>query len=437
MKKLLLIALTLLLCLLLTACAAEEKDHPCVFIETEGGVPILSREEYVPATVTVSGCPEAYALTAQAGVRVRGNSSAEQGDEKPYRIKFEKKQNMLGLHGGNKYKSWVLLRTHWHLASDCLGFRLGEAVFGGQYYVSDCAFVNLYVNGESRGVYLLCEQNQAAKERVWVEEPKEGDTRTAVGYLVEMDNYPDDDPRFWIPPMGQVTDIAGNTRMIHDRHYSIKSDTWSREQETFIADHVKGCFRILYAAAADGVPMMLNGAGQPVPAGGVYATPFEAVDAVLDLNSLANMIILEELTQNYDVGMGSHFMAVDFSPESRYPKLTFLAPWDFSWGFSEPADGGYYACTFQKLQEMDYLDRSNPWYVLAMKIDGFPQLVRKKWRALADSGVLEATVARVEADCDAMRHDLGPDAWKADNGRKLCDYVRQRIVWLNAQWGAD
>lgn len=434
MKKLLLTALLVLLCLLMAACVAEGKEQPCIDIRTEGGVPILSREAYVPAIVTVSGCPEAFALTAPAGVRVRGNSSAEQGDEKPYRIKFEQKQNLLGLHGGNKYKSWVLLRSHWHMASDCLGFRLGAAIFNGQYYVSDCVYVNLSINGEPRGVYLLCEQNQAARERVWVEEPKEGNTAPAVGYLVEMDNYPDDDPRFQVPAMDPVTDIAGTTRPIPERTYSIKSDTWSPEQEAFIAGHVRGCFRILYAAAEQGVPLMLDDSGQPVPADGVYATPFEAVDAVLDLNSLANMIILEELTQNYDVGMGSHFLAVDFSPGSRYPRLTFLAPWDFSWGFSEPPEGGFYACTFQRLQEMDHLDRSNPWYVLAMKIDGFPQLVRRKWQALARSGVLEAAIARVEADCEAMRHDLGREAWKVDNGKKLCDYVRRRIRWLNTRW---
>ena len=190
----------LLICLLLTAAAAgsafaEEpgggKEHPCIHIITDDGQPVLSREEYVNAVVKVYNCDEACEMAEEAGVRVRGNSTAEQGEEKPYRIRFEKKQNMLGLHDGRKYRNWVLLRTYWHLCPDYMGFRLAKAVFGGKYYSSDCVFVNLYMNSSDLGVYLLCEQNQAAKDRMDVYEPEEGETRTDVGYLLEMDNYPD------------------------------------------------------------------------------------------------------------------------------------------------------------------------------------------------------------------------------------------------------
>ena len=61
---------------------------------------------------------------------------------------------------------------------------------------------------------------------------------------------------------------------------------------------------------------------QLVPAEG--RTPFEAVDDLLDLESLADMLILEELVQNYDVGAGSFYMAVDFTADSRYRKLTIF-----------------------------------------------------------------------------------------------------------------
>ncbi len=434
----------LLLMLLLPGLASAEegspawagKEHPCILIETEGGQAILSRETYVPATVRVVNCDPAFTLTAEAGVRVRGNSTAEQGDEKPYRLKFGKKQNLLGLHGGRKYKNWVLLRSYWHLAPDYLGFRLAETIFGGKYYVSDCLFVNLYVNGEPRGVYVLCEQNQAAKERIWVNEPKEGDGRPETGYLLEMDNYPEE-PYFWVPDEPRVTDIAGTTRSIPDRFYSIKSDTWSREQVDFITRWTRGAFRILFDAAVFGRASVFDDHWNVVAEEEGSLTPWEAVSAVMDPESLANMVILEELVQNYDVGMGSFFMAVDFTEDSRYPRLTFLAPWDFSWGFSEPAEGGYYAATFQRLQEMDWLDRSNPWYILAMKLEPFRALVAEKWRTLSRSGALEAAISRVEADCRAMAPDLAADAWKVDQGLALCDYVRRRILWLDGVWRGE
>ena len=405
----------------------REKDHPCIRITTEEGQPILSRKEYVPAEIRVFNCDAEHELTAEGGIRIRGNSTAEQGDEKPYRIKFTEKQNLLGLHEGKKYKSWVLLRAYENLATDYMAFHLAKTIFDGKYYSSDSCYVNLYINDVYWGIYVLCEQSQAAKGRIDIYEPHEDETGTEIGYLLEMDNYPDPDdhPFFEIPSLSAVEDIAGTKRILPDRAYSIKSDTASQGQKTFIRKHLTGVFKILYEAAENNRPMMLSEDQQAVPTEGVYETPLEAVRAVIDLESLANMLILEELIQNYDVGMGSFFMAVDFSPESRYSRLTFLSPWDSSWAYSEPPDGGYYASTFQK--KLTGYDPSNPWYILAMKIDGFREVVREKWRGLAESGVLE--------DIEGLAGDLGKEnESKLAEGRKIVEYVKARIRWLDEQW---
>ncbi|MBR1723900.1 MAG: hypothetical protein IJ723_02620, partial [Ruminococcus sp.] len=80
---------------------AADKDAPCINITTEDDAPIVSKETYVASVVDVFNCGDEFRLSAAGGVKVRGNSSADQGDEKPYRIKFEDKHNMLGLHGGS------------------------------------------------------------------------------------------------------------------------------------------------------------------------------------------------------------------------------------------------------------------------------------------------------------------------------------------------
>ena len=438
------IKIILVFYLLLTAVAAgralsEEigtgKEHPCIHIITEDGQPILSKEEYVPAVVRVFNCDEAYRMTEEAGVRVRGNSTAEQGEEKPYRIRFEKKHNMLGLHDGRKYRNWVLLRTYWHLCPDYMGFRLAETIFGGKYYSSDCMFVNLYLNGRDLGVYLLCEQNQAAKKRMDVFEPEEGETRTDIGYLLEMDNYPDDEhPGFIIGEKPYVEDIAGRKRVVKQTYYAIKSDVTGSEQEQYIEAWLKGVYGVLYEAAEFGGAMRLDENLRLVPAEDM--TAFEAVNELLDLESLADMLILEELVQNYDVGGGSFYMAIDFSADSLYRKLTFMGPWDLSWGYKEPADGGFYAATFQN--HIQGMDNSNPWFVLAMKLDGFREIVRNRWKALSKSGALTETTARVLEDIEDLAGDLGAEnAEKLENGRKIVEYVNARIRWLDGQWGAE
>lgn len=429
-----------LLAVIWTGCALSEevgagKEHPCIHIVTEEGQPVLSRETYVPATVTVFNCDEAYELTAECGIRVRGNSTAEQGEEKPYRIRFEKKQNMLGLHNGLKYRNWVLLRTYWHLCPDYMGFRLAETIFEGKYYSSDCMFVNLYLNGKDLGIYLLCEQNQAARDRMDVYEPEEGETRTEIGYLLEMDNYPDDEhPGFGIGEKPYVEDIAGRKRVVKGTYYAIKSDVQDEKQEQYIEKWLKGVYSVLYEAAANGEAVRLDEELRPVPAENL--TAFEAVNELLDLESLADMLILEELVQNYDVGAGSFYMAIDFSADSRYKKLTFLGPWDLSWGYIEPPDGGFYAGTFQN--HIQGMDNSNPWFVLAMKLEGFRSIVRERWKALSGSGVLTETTRQVLADIEDLAGDLGEEnAGKLTEGKKIVDYVNARIRWLDGQWNAE
>ena len=440
MKRLIMILFLVLLAVIWTGCALSEevgagKEHPCIHIVTEEGQPVLSRETYVPATITVFNCDEAYELTAECGIRVRGNSTAEQGEEKPYRIRFEKKQNMLGLHNGLKYRNWVLLRTYWHLCPDYMGFRLAETIFEGKYYSSDCMFVNLYLNGKDLGIYLLCEQNQAARDRMDVYEPEEGETRTEIGYLLEMDNYPDDEhPGFGIGEKPYVEDIAGRKRVVKGTYYAIKSDVQDEKQEQYIEKWLNGVYSVLYEAAANGEAVRLDEELRPVPAENL--TAFEAVNELLDLESLADMLILEELVQNYDVGAGSFYMAIDFSADSRYKKLTFLGPWDLSWGYIEPPDGGFYAGTFQN--HIQGMDNSNPWFVLAMKLEGFRSIVRERWKALSGSGVLTETTRQVLADIEDLAGDLGEEnAGKLTEGKKIVDYVNARIRWLDGQWNAE
>lgn len=415
------------------AAIARKKTHPCIYITTQDRRSIQSKEEYVPAVINVFNCPEDMRLTATGGVRVRGNSTANDKSEKPYRIKFDKKQNLLGLHEGKAYKSWVLLRSFWNLVPDYMAFQLAKAIFGGKYYSSDCVFVNLYINGYAQGVYLLCEQNQAAKGRMEVHEPEEGETGTDIGYLLEMDNYASDEhPYFSVPGREEVTDIAGERRVIPSRNYSIKSDLRSKEQEEYIGKYLQGVFTVLYEAAANGKKLSMDGNLDLCPGEG-FETPSDAVSALIDLESLANMAILEELTQDYDVGAGSFYLAVDFSKESLYPKLTFLGPWDYNWGYTEDPQGGYYALTFQKLME-DQWERSNVWFVLAMKLEGFEQIVRDKWKDLSDSGVLTETVRRVQSECESLAQDLDKDGWKLQNGLNIVRYVEKRIEWLDKQW---
>ena len=410
---------------------SSEKDMPVINITTQDSQTILSKEEYVPSVIDVFNCDEKYVLSADGGVKVRGNSTAEQGDEKPYRIKFSEKHNMLGLHDGNEYKSWVLLRSYWNLAPDYTAFNLAKVIFDGKYYSSDCTYVNLYINGQSRGLYLLCEQNQVADDRVDVYEPKEDEYQTDIGYLIEMDNYAGDEhPYFTLDyNNAEFTDITGETRTICSDDYSVKSDINTQGQLDFIHKYTAGVFDIVFEAVQNNKAMKFDDAYNVVEAD---CTAKEAVEAVLDLESVSDMLILEELVHNMDVGAGSFYMAVDFSEESKYPKLTFLAPWDFNWAYEGSSSGQYYAGAFQEITMNE--DRSNAWFTVLMKSDWFQQIVKDKWNAMEENMTLQNCTSKISENLSLLEKDLGENSWSINMGKGIVDFVNGRIEWLNTKW---
>lgn len=409
---------------------SSQKDMPIVHITTQDKKKILSKETYVESVIDVLNCDDSYLLSAVGGVRVRGNSTANQGDEKPYRIKFDKKQNMLGLHDGEKFKSWVLLRSFWNLCPDYTAFNVAKVLFEGKYYSSDCTYVNLYINGQSRGVYLLCEQNQSGKGRVDVYEPEEDEYQTDIGYFLEIDNYAGDDPFFTMKYEKQkLTDILGVTRDIPADDFSVKSDINTQEQLDFIHKYMDGAFKILHESVNNGNALMFDANYNVVSAKGVY-TPREAVEAVFDCESVANMLLLEELAHDNDVGAGSFYMAVDFSEGSKYPKVTFTAPWDFNWAYEGGTDG-YYAGTWQDIY-YDGWDRSNIWLIEFMNADWFRKLAAEKWQRISATGDITAALNSVAATIKSLKNDLGDsDAWRIDSGMNIVNFVKGRAKWLD------
>ena len=143
---------------------------PLLLIETEQGRKITDDEEYTNCTVSVTNCEADYELTgAAAGIRIRGNST-QMYEKKPYRIKFEEKQQMLGLSEG-AHKSWVLLAefNDPSLLRNLITYRFANAL-SGISYATDCALVEMYLNGEYEGVYLLAEQTQVDEDRIALDE---------------------------------------------------------------------------------------------------------------------------------------------------------------------------------------------------------------------------------------------------------------------------
>ncbi|MDR0307270.1 MAG: CotH kinase family protein [Chitinispirillales bacterium] len=119
-------------------------------------------------------------------IRGRGNNSWNdfRAKKKSYRINFKDKTPLFGLEAA---KNWVLLGQHRDetLLFNAVAFELGNR-FAFPFNHS-FNFIDLYINGEYRGNYLLTEQNQVGPGRVNIEKG---------GWFAEIDEYYDDEPKF-------------------------------------------------------------------------------------------------------------------------------------------------------------------------------------------------------------------------------------------------
>ena len=218
--------------------ATETKDHYQVFllyVMTENSSPITSKEEYIPCQIMLNAKGSFSNYSASAGIRGRGNSSWLWYDKKPYRIRLDSKHKLLGL---DKARSWVLLANYRDVTDlmNTFVFETGEWL--GLPFTNHTRYVELFINGDYKGVYQLTEQVQQHKNRVDVsddggilitldvddgpsENPYAGDNCYSRVYRMPLAvKYPDDD-HFTSNTVDSVrTEFAKLEQAIKDKDYS-------------------------------------------------------------------------------------------------------------------------------------------------------------------------------------------------------------------------
>ena len=141
-------------------------ELPVVYINTEGGQAITSKEKYIDAELIVQGNSVYNSETTKlyngaTEIRGRGNSTWGQ-PKKPYRLKLDKKTDLLGM---GKSKHWVLLANYLDesLQRNALAYNLSGSMGIEQMAT---VFVDVVLNGDFVGNYQLCENIRVDPTRV-------------------------------------------------------------------------------------------------------------------------------------------------------------------------------------------------------------------------------------------------------------------------------
>lgn len=378
---------------------------------------------YEECSVTLKDTDGSVLLdSADADVKVRGNWTTSY-EKKPLRIKFSEKQNMLGLNGGAEMKNWVLLAGYkdGSLLRDKTALSISREILGEDgLYASDAQLVEVEINQQYWGVYLLAELQQANPDRVDITEPEKDYTGTDIGYFIEFDGYFANED-----PLQQFTvDFAGNAPLIpfdgnggsdrtmtclregpkdkrQDIGFTIKSDINSQEQHDFIRNYVSNVYKIMYAAAYKDEAFQFSPDYSSIFLT-TDITPQQAVENVVDVQSLADIYIISEVTCDADIYWSSFFMDVDLSPEGS-KKLTFEAPWDFDSSMGNKdrcADStGFYAANIVPDVNGVY-ETINPWLAVLMYEDWFRDIISEKWTNAYDSGVFRRATEMIHSDTE-------------------------------------
>lgn len=210
-------------------------EMPTLEIRTQGGLAITSKTDYLTASVSLDEPLDKYGFEKLAAkIRCRGNWSyyGTGFDKKAYRLKFDKKINLLGV-GRGADKDWVLLANYvdHSLLRNACGLAAAR-VFDNIDYVSPSAWVRLVINGEDRGVYQLCAQSEIGKWRIDIRE----DARDLDGnYLIELDSR--------AAKQGKKENIEYFTS--GGRSFVIKNDEYHEGAALFLKDYFDRAFAAL------------------------------------------------------------------------------------------------------------------------------------------------------------------------------------------------
>ncbi len=162
---------------------------PTVSIHTLNNEIPYDKEHLIESQLTIISNNGTELLSEPGTTRERGNASRA-FPKKPWRIKFDKKQNVLDAPA--KAKKWTLINNYGDktLMRNLLAFELSRRM--GLTYTPYGTAVDVLLNGEYKGCYQLCDQIEIHKNRVNITEMTPEDNQGSAltgGYLIEVDAY--------------------------------------------------------------------------------------------------------------------------------------------------------------------------------------------------------------------------------------------------------
>ena len=261
-------------------------------VTTNGSVGVTSKEDYVNCFVSLDGKDGYNCYSGSGRIRGRGNSTWAWYDKKPYRLKLDQKNKMLGLA---KSKDWVLLANYRDVTDLMNAFMFETASWMGMSCVNHTRYVELFLDGDYKGLYQMTEQVEQGKNRVNVAD--NGGILLAIDY--------DDGPN------GDTSTDASFSSPVFSMPMCVK---YPKDATAAQVDSIKNLLEDLETAIAD--------------------ADYDALDKLMDMRSFMTMAMLQEYAENVEIcAPRSVYMYKDVNGKwFMGPFWDWDAGFDFDWG---------------------------------------------------------------------------------------------------------
>ncbi|MCQ2310222.1 MAG: CotH kinase family protein [Paludibacteraceae bacterium] len=380
---------------------------PVLFINTTDSTPITSKDDYVTGTYYLDnlGLEDYTSIGSQASplplqIKGRGNYTWSDFAKKPYRIKLDSKAKLMGLPNN---KHWTLLAhadDHFGWMKNTAGFLLSEQL--GLEWTPKQAPVEVVLNGDYIGLYMLTEQIRVDKGRVNIVEQADECTQPdsiTGGWLVEIDNYKE-------PYHVELTE---------------PSDQWHGTQTIWVTPKTP---EILSEAQHNYLQQQMEAVNNVI-----YGDDEQALAAMVDLDQAVRFYLVQELMSDCESYHGSCYLHKDIGTDKAWK---FGPVWDFGNSFND-----------RDMFIYDHPTWSQIWIGELASHKAFQDTLIPIWNhwryydATSISGLLDSFVSQISAaaKADAKRWPEYNHADVQQGKSSFMDVFRKHVGWLSKQWG--
>ena len=392
-------------------------ELPKLYIDAALPFDEIGKEDWVDADFTLTLGTKQFStgdFEGSGAVKGRGNTSWTY-PKKPYSIKLDSKTSLLDIP---KTKKYAIIPSYYDgsLMRNFITYKIWQGLTGIDY-VPKCEFVDVYLNGEYNGIYILVERIDIEKNKIDIDEA-DADNLSG-GYLIEKD-------------------IA--IKVDFDNDIWFNCPYWANQsQDYFVLKAPEPDDDELRQAMTDYLESYMQSVHDAImgESGEDYAR-------YVDVSSWIDFIILQEIAKNIDGNMKtSCYMYKDRDDDHLY----MTAPWDFdlaygrvSWDNASQQHNDVDDCPPANTADgFMIVNSSNPWmdklYDTSLDFRAALMIRYTEYRStlIEDMFRLINEQAAYLAIVQEPNHELWGMSFTSGVGN-LRNWLTQRVEWLDSQW---